>query len=44
LLSSGAMAQSGSNVTITDASHDVLKLLNVTTATVINDASMFKFA
>jgi hypothetical protein len=45
LLSSGAMAQSGSNVMITDSAHDVLTLGGVTTTTLSQNASsIFKFA
>ena len=44
LISNNAMAQSGSNVTITDKSGDVLTLLGVTTNTLLEDASkVFKF-
>ena len=44
LLSSGAAAQSGSNVTITDSAHDVLTLANVTTTALSQNASsVFKF-
>ena len=44
LLSSGAAAQSGSNVTITDLAHDVLTLANVTTTALSQNASsVFKF-
>ena len=44
LLSSGAAAQSGSNVTITDSAHDVLTLAGMTTATLTaNASSVFKF-
>ena len=45
LLSSGAAAQSGPNVTITDPAHDVLTLMGVTTSTLNAYAnSVFKFA
>jgi hypothetical protein len=44
LLSSGAAAQSGPNVTITDSAHDVLTLMGVTTSTLHAYAnSVFKF-
>jgi hypothetical protein len=44
VLSSGAAAQSGSNVTITDSAHDVLTLVGVTTTTLsLNASSTFKF-
>ena len=44
LLSSGAAAQSGPNVTITDSAHDVLTLMGVTTSTLNAYAnSVFKF-
>jgi hypothetical protein len=44
LLSSGAMAQSGSNVTITDSAQDVLTLVDVTTTALSQHASsVFKF-
>jgi hypothetical protein len=44
VLSSGAAAQSGSNVTITDSAHDVLTLVGVTTTTLSQNAnSVFKF-
>ena len=45
LISNNAMAQSGSNVTITDKSGDVLTLLGVRTTTLLQDASnVFKFS
>ena len=45
LLSSGATVQSGGNVTITDAAHDVLTLNNITTSMLSNSAgNVFKFA
>jgi hypothetical protein len=45
LLSSGAAVQSGGNVTITDAAHDVLTLNKITTSMLINSAgNVFKFA
>jgi hypothetical protein len=44
LLSGGAAVQSGANVTITDAAHDILTLNNVTTSMLHHDASnVFKF-
>ena len=44
LLSSGAAARSGPNVTITDSVHDVLTLMGVTTSTLnANANSVFKF-
>jgi Bacterial Ig-like domain len=44
LVSSGAAVQSGANVTITDAAHDILTLNNMTTSTLTNHASnVFKF-
>jgi large repetitive protein len=44
LLSSGAAVQSGANVTITDAAHDVLTLNNAAISTLSRDASsLFKF-
>jgi hypothetical protein len=44
LLSSGAMAQSGPNVTITDLAHDVLTLRGVTTSALsLHASSVFKF-
>jgi hypothetical protein len=44
VLSSGAAAQSGSNVTITDSAHDILTLVGVTTTTLSQNAnSLFKF-
>ena len=44
LLSSGAAAQSGSNVKITDLAGDVLTLVGVTTSTLSTQAnSVFKF-
>ncbi len=44
LLLSGAAAQSGSNVTITNSAHDVLTLVGLTTATLSHNAgSVLKF-
>jgi hypothetical protein len=44
LLSSGAAVQSGANVTITDAAHDILTLNNVAISALSHDASnAFKF-
>ena len=44
LMSGGAVAQSGANVTITDAAHDILTLNNVTTSMLSHDAgNVFKF-
>ena len=44
LLSSGAAAQTGSDVTITDKAHDVLTLVGVTTTTLTaNASSAFQF-
>jgi hypothetical protein len=41
LLSSGAAAQSGANVTITDSAHDVVTLMGVTTSTLTAQATVF---
>ena len=44
LISSGAAVQSGANVTITDAAHDILTLNSVTTSMLSQHAgSVFKF-
>ena len=44
LVSSGAAVQSGANVTITDAAHDILTLNNMTTSTLSHYAgNVFKF-
>ena len=44
LMTSGAAIQSGANVTITDAAHDILTLNNTAISTLSHDASnVFKF-